>query len=41
MTTKNEDFIIEADNLTHYYGPQPAIENVDFKVKRGEILGFL
>ena len=41
MTTKNEDFIIEAHNLTHYYGPQPAIENVDFKVKRGEILGFL
>ena len=41
MTTKNEDFIIEADNLTHYYGPQPAIENVDFKVKRGEIFGFL
>ena len=41
MTTKNEDFIIEADNLTHYYGPQPAIENVDFKVKRREILGFL
>ena len=41
MTTKNEDFIIEADNLTHYYGPQPAIENVDFKVNRGEILGFL
>tara|TARA_A100001037_G_scaffold306707_1_gene354348 strand:+ start:11210 stop:12169 length:960 start_codon:yes stop_codon:yes gene_type:complete len=41
MTTENLDFIIEADNLTHYYGPQPAIDNVDFKVQRGEILGFL
>lgn len=41
MTTEKEDFIIEADNLTHYYGPQPAIEDVEFKVRRGEILGFL
>ena len=41
MTTKKEDFIIEAGNLTHYYGPQPAIEDVEFKVQRGEILGFL
>ena len=41
MTEHNEDFIIEASSLTHYYGPQPAIDNVDFKVQRGEILGFL
>ena len=33
--------MIQASDLTHYYGPQPAIEDVNFGVKRGEILGFL
>ena len=33
--------MIQARGLTHYYGPQPAIEDVNFNVKRGEILGFL
>jgi ABC-2 type transport system ATP-binding protein len=33
--------MIQASSLTHYYGPQPAIEDVNFRVKRGEILGFL
>jgi ABC-2 type transport system ATP-binding protein len=37
----NEDVMIQASSLTHYYGPQPAIEDVNFRVKRGEILGFL
>lgn len=37
----NEDVMIQASGLTHYYGPQPAIEDVNFRVKRGEILGFL
>ena len=27
--------------MTHYYGPQPAIEDVNFGVRKGEILGFL
>jgi ABC-2 type transport system ATP-binding protein len=38
---KTETLMIQANDLTHYYGPQPAIEDVSFGVKRGEILGFL
>ncbi len=37
----NNDIMIRATDLTHFYGPQPAIEEVNFGVKRGEILGFL
>jgi ABC-2 type transport system ATP-binding protein len=33
--------MIQATGLTHYYGPQPAIEDVNFGVRKGEILGFL
>ena len=33
--------MINADNLTKYYGSRTAIKNVSFQVKRGEILGFL
>ena len=33
--------MIKVRDLTHYYGPMPAVENVNFDVKRGEILGFL
>ena len=36
-----EDAMIEVRDLTHYYGPNPAVENVNFTVRRGEILGFL
>ena len=36
-----EDAMIEVRDLTHYYGPMPAVENVNFTVRRGEILGFL
>ena len=35
------DTMIQANGLTHYYGPYCAIEDVNFGVKRGEILGFL
>ena len=38
---KTDDLMIQAMDLTHFYGPQPAIEDVNFGVKRGEILGFL
>jgi ABC-2 type transport system ATP-binding protein len=42
MSTESvEDVMIQASGLTHYYGPQAAIEDVNFSVKRGEILGFL
>ena len=33
--------MIEATKLTHYYGPFRAIEDVNFGVNKGEILGFL
>ena len=33
--------MIQAEGLTHYYGPYPAIQDVNFGVKKGEILGFL
>ncbi len=41
MTETSSDVMIQASGLTHYYGPQPAIEDVNFGVKKGEILGFL
>ncbi len=33
--------IIEANNLTKYYGKSKGIENVNFTVKEGEIFGFI
>ena len=33
--------MIEATGVTHYYGPYPAIQDVNFDVRRGEVLGFL
>ncbi|MFH1824536.1 MAG: ABC transporter ATP-binding protein [Candidatus Firestonebacteria bacterium] len=33
--------MIEVENLTKYYGPRRAVENVSFKVEKGEILGLL
>ena len=33
--------VIQASDLTHYYGPYPAIQDVSFSVKKGEVLGFL
>ncbi len=33
--------MIQANGLTHYYGPYPAIQDVSFGVRKGEILGFL
>ena len=40
-TNQSDNLMIQATNLTHFYGPQPAIEDVNFGVKKGEILGFL
>ncbi len=37
----NDSLMIQATGLTHYYGTFPAIEDVSFNVKKGEILGFL
>jgi len=33
--------MIQVENLTKYYGQYAAIQNVSFKVNKGEILGFL
>ena len=33
--------MIEVKDLTKYYGAFPAIENLSFEVRKGEILGFL
>jgi len=33
--------MIQANGLTKFYGDRPAIRDVTFEVKKGEILGFL
>ena len=33
--------MIQASDVTHYYGPYPAIQEVSFSVRKGEVLGFL
>ncbi len=38
---KGENFAIEADNLTMKFGDFTAVDNVNFKIREGEIFGFL
>ena len=33
--------MIRVENLTKYYGKRLAVDNISFKVKRGEIVGLL
>jgi ABC-2 type transport system ATP-binding protein len=33
--------MIQVENLTKFYGPKPAIRDISFEVKKGEILGLL
>ena len=33
--------MIEVKNLTKYYGPHKAIDNLNFSVQKGEVVGFL
>ncbi|PYJ98129.1 MAG: ABC transporter, partial [Verrucomicrobia bacterium] len=33
--------MIKVENLTKRYAGQPAIQNLDFEVGKGEIMGFL
>ena len=40
-TVSSAEAMIEADGLTKYYGDFIAIENVSFRVPRGEIVAFL
>ncbi|HHI92042.1 MAG TPA: ATP-binding cassette domain-containing protein [Gammaproteobacteria bacterium] len=40
-----DDILIKVEQLTRYYGAQsglqPAVDNISFEVRRGEVLGFL
>lgn len=38
---KKEEYIIEAKGLTKYFGSVCALKNVDFELKRNEILGLV
>jgi ABC-2 type transport system ATP-binding protein len=33
--------MIEVENLTKKFGPKTAVNDVSFRVERGEVLGFL
>ncbi len=33
--------LIEADNLTKYFGNNPAVDGINFSIDRGEIVGLL
>ncbi|WP_455217445.1 ABC transporter ATP-binding protein, partial [Kaarinaea lacus] len=33
--------LIKVENLTRLYGPHHAVDDLNFEVKRGEVLGFL
>ncbi len=37
----NNDFVIETDQLTRRYGEIAAVDNLDLRVRRGEVYGFL
>ena len=37
----DEDIVIQASNLTKFYGKVLAVDHINFEVKRGEIFGFL
>jgi len=37
----NDNYIIRAKNITKYFGSVAALENVDFELKDGEILGLV
>ncbi|NLC23232.1 MAG: ribosome-associated ATPase/putative transporter RbbA [Oxalobacter sp.] len=41
LETKDEDWAIEADGLTQRFGDFTAVDNVSFKISKGEIFGFL
>ncbi|WP_455198018.1 ABC transporter ATP-binding protein [Kaarinaea lacus] len=37
----NDASLIKVENLTRLYGPHVAVDNLNFEVHRGEVLGFL
>ena len=40
-TDENEPYVIEAEGLTKRFGSFTAVDHVSFKIRRGEIFGFL
>ena len=38
---ENKNMSIEVKNITKTYGSQKALDNVNFSVNKGEIVGFL
>ncbi len=40
-TDENEPYVIEAEGLTKRFGEFTAVDHVSFKIRRGEIFGFL
>ena len=41
METANDNYAIQVNGLNKYYGERHTLRNLNFTVKRGEILGFL
>ena len=41
LETANDDIAIEADGLTRKFGDFTAVDHVSFRIRRGEIFGFL
>ena len=41
MINKNNGLVLEAKKITKLFGPVVALKDVDFEVRRGEILGLL
>ena len=36
-----QEILVQVENLSRYYGPHLAVDNISFHVNRGEVLGFL
>jgi ABC-2 type transport system ATP-binding protein len=41
MVNRDAEWMIEAEGLSKYYGPFVAIEDVSFKIPKGEVVAFL
>ncbi len=41
MTRMNEEVLIQVSHLSRHYGPITAVNNIQFELHRGEVLGFL
>ena len=35
------EYVVEVNNLTHYYGKKKVYENLNFKIKKGSVFGLL